>query len=317
MPSLPITIARVAPITNTVLSYDGIQQYAQEHAQILPPLTTFSIEAWVKVAGIPGTDWVNPAATLMQNSTDNSFWLGFFPVVTPEQKMATLYIGNSSQQKSFPYLFALGQWYYVVVTINLTTGSASLYVNASFANTITGALTGILTLGPLRIGGSTANTNTFFQGEIGTIRIWEGTLDQNNIKRLMYLTLSGTFQARDANGNIIATLLANWRCDEGYGGIAFDYSGPELNLILGDDLPGKKPVWGVSTIFKPPDFISAPAVIALTKDEGEVPVNLLSHAPFPISEKDFAEPSQRKESPGKRPRKAIPKLSKAGRQQKS
>src|SRR5947207_6046003 len=121
LPSLPITIASVAPITNTVLSYDGIQQYAQEHAQILPPLPlmTFSIEAWVRVAGIPGTDWVSPAATLMQNSADNSFWLAFFPAVTPEKKMATLLIGNSSLQWSFPYLFALGEWYYVVVTVNI------------------------------------------------------------------------------------------------------------------------------------------------------------------------------------------------------
>ena len=87
-----------------------------------------------------------------------------------------------------------------------------------------------------------------------------------------------------------------------------DYSGPGLNLILGDDLPAKKPVWSVSTIFKPPDFISVPAVIALPKGEGEVPVDVLAHAPFPISEKDLAVPSQGEERPGKRPRKAIAKL---------
>jgi hypothetical protein len=89
-------------------------------------------------------------------------------------------------------------------------------------------------------------------------------LDQPNIQRLQYLTLFGTVTARNAGGQVIATLIDNWPCYEGYGSIAFDYSGP-FNLLLGNGDTAASPDWQVSTILKPPDFIDVTPAIPMTQ----------------------------------------------------
>jgi hypothetical protein len=252
----PITIARSAPITDAVLSYDGIQQFAAEPNPLLPPLGAFSIEAWFRIDGIPGTTW-NQTGTLWAND-DDSFAITFEAIShsQPPQISAQVTLNFGASKIKFATLFSLGQWYYIVITVDTVAGKATLYVNASLIDIPVGVPTGAITFGPARVGTAKQITNAFFQGAIGTIRIWQGMLGLPNIQQLMYQTLSGTVEARDSTGQVIATLRMNWRCDEGYGNFAFDYSGPSLDLSLGDGvLAATKPVWQVSTILKPPDFV--------------------------------------------------------------
>ena len=309
-PISPITIARSAPITGMVLSYDGINQYALQPSMVLPPFTTVSIEAWVNIDGIPGTQWTHAGALWANN--DNSFSLIFElaplpPPPAPQIQKAQLAIAKGGTPVKFSYLFSPGQWYYIVVTVNTTTGTATLYVNAALTEpSVTGIAAGPVTLGPAWIGGAQQSLQAFYQGSIGTIRIWNGTLDQAYIERLMYLTLSGTVVAKNNTGQTIATLVANWRCNEGYGDFAFDYSGPSWDLSLGGGDPAKRPTWHISTILKPPDFVDALPVSALGAPDSMVAgrsvadqrfiTRVIPPPPFRIDPNDVADSGKKKEA---------------------
>jgi hypothetical protein len=211
-------------------------------------------------------------------------------------------LSQGTTNRTFNFAFAPGNWYYIVITVNgtVTLPTATLYVNAALPPNSTITLTSNpITLGPAWIGrgGSSTNPQAFFQGAVAGIRFWNGLLDLANIQRLMYLSLFGTVMARDSQGQTIATLIDNWPCYEGYGSIAFDYSGP-FNLLLGNGEPAVSPDWQVSTILKPPDFVDVTAALLISphdfllQPQLEPLVRIRVVQPPPLS---FTEPKAEKE----------------------
>jgi hypothetical protein len=289
-----------------VLSYDGVGQYTSSTPEMfLPPFTSFSMEAWVNLDGIPGTQWTHSGALWANN--DDSFSLMFDLVPIPslpesqvQQAQLSIARGGTTSHK-FSYLFSPGQWYYIVVTVDTTTGRAILYVNAALSQPLlAGIANSPITLGPAWIGGAQQHPQAFYQGAIGMIRIWHGILDQDYIARLMYLALSGTVTAKNTAGQVVR-LLANWRCNEGYGGIVFDYSGSSRNnmYLWGGD-PGRRPVWRISTILKPPDFVDmVPVSTPELRMVGNHVANpkfiagIVPPPPFRIDEKDIGKPEKK------------------------
>src|SRR5262249_43229758 len=100
---------------------------------------------------------------------------------------------------------------------------------------------------------------------------------------------------------VIATLLGNWRCDEGYGTLAFDYTSI-FNAALGGGKAEDSPEWIVSTILKPPDFIGLPAPVVSAVHELESPIvaqdygDLIRSAAPELAPFDKARPSVTKAS---------------------
>lgn len=256
-----ITIPRAAAITDMVLQYNGVNDYLLIPELLLgQTIDQMSIEAWVyleKDTGIQ-TIWRNNVA----NNT--AFFLAF-----NNQKLEFGY--NSAQVVTFPTIFGINLWYYVVLTYNVPTQQAILYVNAVAEPSAALTTPQKVSIGPATVGG-TSNAGGALQGSIGTVRVWKGILAAKHVQLYMYMTLTGNVQARDsATGQVVATLLGNWRCDEGYGKLAFDYTGI-FNAALGGTSAASRPDWIVSTILKPPDFVLASILSTPTIDDLEVSI---------------------------------------------
>jgi hypothetical protein len=87
----------------------------------------------------------------------------------------------------------------------------------------------------------------FFAGDLGRVRVWKGALTRKDIEATMYATYFGRYQLRGPDGQVRAELVGNWRCDEGYGDLAYDYSGRDSGRFGGGQ-EDQAPVWVVSTI---------------------------------------------------------------------
>ena len=105
-----------------------------------------------------------------------------------------------------------------------------------------------------RRGGNPANDDNFFTGQLGRVRIWQGALTEEQVKATMYQTLTGKIEFRDQTGKVTAKLVGNWRSDEGYGSLTFDYAGWNTGL-LGGGTAADEPNWVVSTILPPMEVI--------------------------------------------------------------
>jgi len=239
----PVTIARTAPLTRMMLGFNGTSSYLTAPQLLIgQPLAQFSFETWVNLADAAksGTLWSN---------NDGSLSLQFLGG-TPAAK---LQIVMGTTTLTFGYSFSAGEWYYIVVSYD-TTGDQTigLWVNAAPQVPLTHDLSP-LSLGPARIGAAGGSASLFLDGAIGMVRFWKGIVYGQNVAELQYMTLWGPTTMTGAFGEMV--LIGNWHCDEGYGDIAFDYSG-DADASLGGGNPLAKPRWEVSTILKPPDFIT-------------------------------------------------------------
>jgi hypothetical protein len=96
------------------------------------------------------------------------------------------------------------------------------------------------------------NGISFFKGQIGQLRIWSISLTSEQI--WSYYN-QGPFIGHQDSLIAKPGLVGDWRCNEGYGNIAFDYARGNNGVLGGTTGELTKPEWVVSTIGLLPLFI--------------------------------------------------------------
>ena|GEM_PF-6298983 len=98
--------------------------------------------------------------------------------------------------------------------------------------------------------GRRGDGKNYFSGSIGRLLIFNKGLDQKEIK--MYMKQSTSLLPWDSPSMLSKEngLVGDWRCNEGYGAIAFDYAKGNNGLLRGDNDREVQPEWitsGIST----------------------------------------------------------------------
>jgi len=189
------------------LQFDGVDDYVNiPDAPVLNITQQLTVEAWFKTNVIPSSD----SKTIV--SKDENFeihvlssgnilwWSGPF--------------GGSHDIISNSTINT-GTWYHVAIVYNLSSGTASIYLNGlmdvqtgTFGNLTTTSL-------PLQIGADQGYSGREFDGQIDEVRVWNIARSQTQIQQTMNHRLFGNEPG----------LVGYWRFDEGTGLLAGDSSG--------------------------------------------------------------------------------------------
>ena len=268
-----ITIPRYAPIGGMILDFDGKDDFViiPHHEDLNPGAQTpFTIEVWVKVAK------VQPYLKNYDHSIIEK-WEGALPhearypyviryldersPADPGGVVAARYdAGHVYEVRSDPGLSMNDGAYhhiafvlYAIDPVNEQPNSLRLYIDGKLqkAQTQDGS-THPKNLSPIYLGrrGPYSVDPNYLCGQIGSVHIWNGALDEAQIRGSMFATLVGPVHI---DGTTI-DLMGSWRCNEGYGKLAFDYARGN-DGALGDGQTSTEPTWVVSGLNQPPRFI--------------------------------------------------------------
>lgn len=144
-----------------------------------------------------------------------------------------------------------GLYHYIAFVRKTKEGKEKLqlYVDGELSATIEDNLGDTANESPLYLGRGGDGKN-YFSGSIGRLLIFNKGLDQKEIK--MYMKQSTSLLPQDSPSMLSKEngLVGDWRCNEGYGAIAFDYAKGNNGLLGGDNDPEVQPEWitsGIST----------------------------------------------------------------------
>jgi len=174
--------------------------------------------------------WINPTdSTSVQEIVHNSFVNTIFRINTNELQIIydptdTASVSMQTLSYAFTASDFLNKWQYVTATIKNTGTNtiARIYINgivvAENSSWPAGDIPYTVTGQGFAIGGNSspdgATQNTFFNGKIAQVSIWNKALTQNDINRTMHTSLKGNETG----------LVGYWPLNEGTGSIAYDRS---------------------------------------------------------------------------------------------
>ncbi len=249
------TVPGCAPIGGMALSFDGQKTFVDcGEWEKLDPLTSnseFTIEAWFfsEESTAPGYIVSRPDRRGMPH----------FALATSNRPSLWLFGVSVEVPMNVPFYYRT--WYHLAGTSKHIADEhglelwASVFLNGEPCQSLPipapDRAKGAVYLGSLDY----EAPGTYFGGPIQNVRYWNGALTPEQIQWSMRTTLTGPVALKEGDDEI--HLLANWRCDAGYGGVAFDDSGNGNDGRLGGGDPSKAPSWIVSTLNRHPRFGAA------------------------------------------------------------
>ncbi|MCD4819135.1 MAG: T9SS type A sorting domain-containing protein [Candidatus Cloacimonetes bacterium] len=212
---------------------------------------------WIEIPDNPALNpseltvefWINPASlTGIPNFvTKGGNYGGFTPqyeIYHSQTNHCLRYIsGNSGQSPNLNSISSLstGVWQHVVLTHTETT--IKFYIDGILdSQTTSGGFLANPTTQTLHFGVEGRKlSNTYLNGKLDEIRIWDAALDQTTIQTWMNQPLN------DTHPNW-SDLVGYWKLDEGSGQVAGDSSGNGNDGQLGSTgaYDGNDPSWGLS-----------------------------------------------------------------------
>jgi hypothetical protein len=203
------------------LDFDGVDEYVQVNATVIPASGDFTVVVWVKAdAGLTGYREI-----LSQNAGTGgqNFYLGIADLT------GNIRVGDQWGDTAIGFPTD-NQWHYFTVTKN--SSNTWLYVDGTLASTYGSAITNPAG-SEFRIGRQYGSHSEYFPGLIEELSIWNVCLDSTQINNTMNSTLSGTETG----------LVSYWQFNESNGTIASDAVGTNdgtLHNMEDDD-------WVIST----------------------------------------------------------------------
>lgn len=97
-----------------------------------------------------------------------------------------------------------------------------------------------------RRGNNSSNHTNYFTGSIGRLLIFNKALDEKAIQYCMQQ--KNPILPQDSPAWVEGGLVGDWRCNEGYGTIAFDYAKNNNGTLGGGDGQEARPEWVASTM---------------------------------------------------------------------
>jgi hypothetical protein len=272
-----ITIPRYAPVTNMVLRYDP-EHIPSTNAWLGKYVTipnspaidfvdpqSFAIEVWVKPALVQ--KWTSTTQiTFLEKSAANPtsgawMWQYFIAYIGNTDPRAGKIMAGRYIPAYQPYLVsetAVNDGSFHHVAFVKDEGTLYLYIDGEPEDDIADADSILNTDFPVHVGGSLSESfPSFFTGEIGQLRMWNKALAATTIKQIYANAYQVRGVRRDSNSLLAEGLVGDWRFNEGYGTLAFDYARSN-NGVLGGGVDAKRPEWVVSTILRQPTYIVDP-----------------------------------------------------------
>lgn len=170
----------VEGVYGNALSFNGTNSYVNvpHHGS---QLTTggLTIAAWIRPSGLGG----NNVGRIVDKSTGTSGHNGYAFYLSTDRSLR-LNVNNGGAVAPPNGLYQFGEWTHVAATIQAN-GSVVVYVNGARVGTgTTGALSGITTTNPLRIGNRSNATDRAFNGRIDNVRIYSQALTASEVGKL-------------------------------------------------------------------------------------------------------------------------------------
>src|SRR3989344_5797717 len=232
----------------TALDFDGSNDYV-DMGDTVEPTTAATFSAWFRLSSFGVEDLAIISKFI---SADRQYRLTIVNSTKILKVEVTNTAGSSDANRSSSSAVSIGVWYHVVVVFNGTAGTLNLYLDGVLNN---GALGGTVP-SQIRNGantlkvGANANVNTFFNGLIDEVRIYNRALLATEIKRLYNLTAPKIATVPLSNG-----LVGYWDFNSGKGtDIAWDLSGNGNNGRLTSMDPATDWVVGKSGLGTALDF---------------------------------------------------------------
>src|SRR3990167_8461825 len=232
----------------TALDFDGSNDYV-DMGDTVEPTTAATFSAWFRLSSFGVEDLAIISKFI---SADRQYRLTIVNSTKILKVEVTNTAGSSDANRSSSSAVSIGVWYHVVVVFNGTAGTLNLYLDGVLNN---GALGGTVP-SQIRNGantlkvGANANVNTFFNGLIDEVRIYNRALLATEIKRLYNLTAPKIATVPLSNG-----LVGYWNFNSGKGtDIAWDLSGNGNNGRLTSMDPATDWVVGKSGLGTALDF---------------------------------------------------------------
>ena len=206
------------------ISFNGVDSYIDlGNSSTLKPTTNLSAALWFEYNG---SIEINSTG-LLSNSQLGSYVISLYgssEATTSVQGKLGAGVYNGTK-----YLYALYEqsslvtgWNHVAFTYDTSSG-LKLYVNGTLAehNTSTGNISNSTanTMIGAESGGTSPEAGRYFKGQISEVSIWNITLAQNDVNKLMYSSLKG-----DESG-----LIGYWPLNEGSGTVVDDKTSSNIN----------------------------------------------------------------------------------------
>ena len=163
------------------LSFDGVNDYVGDTSS--NNSTTYTYAQWIKPSN---ASTAAPTMQSMRNGASNRLWFYYQDV---DRSIAIQYQNTVpiTQTQNFGTTVTLGVWQHIVLTVDLTSGVADLYMNGAFASTRTLTNAGSVPAFTLHRIGSNSLSDDFFLGLIDDVRIYNRALSASEIQRLYNL----------------------------------------------------------------------------------------------------------------------------------
>ncbi|WRZ88643.1 hypothetical protein OHB54_05935 [Streptomyces sp. NBC_01007] len=264
-----VSLPRFAPLLNMALYFDGGRELATASlpadlfAQNASDLA-FTVTFWMSPGPAPWTAG-GPTAGSEAPQTVLDVRGASGPVVSlaygPGRKVTCALPGTRPDLSELPFDRLTSNWLYVALVYSPNPTQLTLLVSDGGPTSVSAVvpLAPQLLLGDeprtLTLGRSPSEDGAPFQGMLTRLRVRRTALDTTGALAGMYDEPIGFQNA------VTDSLAADWRMNEGYGTVAFDYAtpgGPLLpvryqpppgnHLRLGDGDPATEPVWTVANL---------------------------------------------------------------------
>lgn len=224
--------------TNKALRFDGVDDYLEIPAQSsLSLMNHITLEAWVRWFGIKSN---TNAVQMIINQDHIQYEMGIGEIANPRR--FSWFFGDMSTNAPDAGLgwhdggpITENEWTHVAVTYNKA--QVRTYINGERVNTFSGSGHIAARGNPVRIGARNAPNLpiSFFNGEIDEVRIWNRSLDDEEIRQNYFLELTGGESG----------LVGYWKFDEGSGQTAFDSGTFGNHARLGQNAADSNgdPIW--------------------------------------------------------------------------
>ncbi|MER5662749.1 hypothetical protein [Streptomyces mirabilis] len=264
-----VSLPRFAPLLNMALYFDGGREVATAPlpADLFPQNASdlaFTVTFWMNPGPAPWTAG-NPTAGSDAPQTVLDVRGASGPVVSlaygPGRKVTCTLPGSRPDISELAFDRLTAKWLYVIVVYSPNPTQLTLVVSDGGPTTASAVvpLAPQLLLGDepraLTLGRSGGQDGAPFQGMLTRLRVRRIAMEAADALAAMYDEPLG-FQ-----NNANDALAADWRMNEGYGTVAFDYAtpgGPLLplryqpppgnHLRLGDGDPATEPGWAVANL---------------------------------------------------------------------
>ncbi|NER34101.1 MAG: LamG domain-containing protein [Oscillatoria sp. SIO1A7] len=283
-----LTIPRYAPVWDTILKFNGASDYVEipNNEDIdFASKQDFTIAFWVlaekQQKNTSNSD--NGIVEKWSSSKGYPYAIRYLNEKAGDNAgkiVAAIYDGTVNASIMSKTKVDDGQFHYVAFVRKTEGKNTKLYLyidgeeEASADDNSTGDTKNN---SPLYLGRRGDNTN-YFTGCIGRLLIFNKALEKEGIHYCM--EKNSTILPQDSPLLLKGGLVGAWRCNEGYGTIAFDYAKSNNGILGGSDGENARPVWVVSTIPMPLDFagihnsIKMPEFLKGKEQEADIPKDL-------------------------------------------